>query len=41
MDLLGSMVLGTITAVGGGTLRDVMVFGKRPFWSDGGNMPLF
>ena len=29
------MVLGTITAVGGGTFRDVVVLGRRPFWSDG------
>jgi hypothetical protein len=35
MDLLGSMVLGTITAVGGGTIRDSIVLRKRPFWSDG------
>eukprot|EP00285_Hemiselmis_virescens_P017507 CAMPEP_0173399016 /NCGR_PEP_ID=MMETSP1356-20130122/43691_1 /TAXON_ID=77927 ORGANISM="Hemiselmis virescens, Strain PCC157" /NCGR_SAMPLE_ID=MMETSP1356 /ASSEMBLY_ACC=CAM_ASM_000847 /LENGTH=312 /DNA_ID=CAMNT_0014358639 /DNA_START=6 /DNA_END=941 /DNA_ORIENTATION=+ len=35
MDVFGCMILGTITAVGGGTLRDVLVLGKRPFWSDG------
>ena len=35
MDLLGAVAVGTITAVGGGTLRDVVVLRARPFWSDG------
>ena len=33
MDLLGAVALGTITAVGGGTVRDVVVLGRIPFWS--------
>jgi uncharacterized membrane protein YeiH len=32
-DLLGCVVVGTITAVGGGTLRDVIVLNKQPFWT--------
>ena len=32
MDLLGSVLVGTITAVGGGTLRDSIVLTKKPFW---------
>ena len=31
MDLLGCIVVGCITAMGGGTLRDVML-GRPPFW---------
>ncbi|KDO25444.1 hypothetical protein SPRG_09386 [Saprolegnia parasitica CBS 223.65] len=31
-DLLGSIIIGTITAVGGGTLRDALVLNKQPFW---------
>ena len=31
MDLLGCIVVGCVTAAGGGTLRDVML-GRRPFW---------
>ena len=31
MDLLGCVVVGSITAIGGGTLRDVML-GRPPFW---------
>ena len=31
-DLLGCCVIGTITAIGGGTLRDVLVLRKQPFW---------
>ena len=33
MDLLGAVAIGTITAVGGGTVRDVVVLGRIPFWS--------
>ena len=33
MDLLGAVALGTITAVGGGTIRDVIIIGRAPFWS--------
>ena len=33
LDLLGVCMVGTITAVGGGTLRDVVVFARAPFWS--------
>ena len=33
LDLLGVCMVGTITAVGGGTLRDLVIFGRRPFWS--------
>eukprot|EP00047_Mylnosiga_fluctuans_P017068 m.58501 g.58501 ORF g.58501 m.58501 type:complete len:244 (-) comp6906_c0_seq2:67-798(-) len=32
MDLLGTVVVGTITAVGGGTARDVIVLNRMPFW---------
>ncbi|RHZ27529.1 hypothetical protein DYB37_004716 [Aphanomyces astaci] len=31
-DLLGCTLIGTITAVGGGTLRDALVLNKQPFW---------
>ena len=31
MDLLGCVVVGSITAMGGGTLRDV-ILGRPPFW---------
>lgn len=34
MDLLGTTVVGTITAVGGGTLRDAIILSKRPFWTE-------
>lgn len=33
MDLLGTCVVGTITAVGGGTIRDAIILAKRPFWT--------
>jgi len=33
LDLLGAVALGTITAVGGGTVRDVVILGRVPFWS--------
>ena len=37
MDLLGAVAVGTVTAVGGGTVRDVVILGRTPFWSgDGG-----
>lgn len=39
-DLLGAVAVGTVTAVGGGTLRDIVIFTRPPFWSgaapDGG-----
>ena len=40
LDLLGCVALGTITAVGGGTIRDVVILGRAPFWSgpNGGNI---
>lgn len=31
MDLLGCVVVGSITAIGGGTIRDIML-GRPPFW---------
>jgi Glycine transporter len=34
MDLLGALFVGTVTAVGGGTIRDAVVLSKRPFWTD-------
>ena len=35
MDLLGSVVVGTITAVGGGTVRDLLLgAGRRAFWME-------
>ena len=30
-DLFGALIVGFVTAVGGGTLRDIML-GKTPFW---------
>ena len=33
MDLLGAVAVGTITACGGGTVRDIVVFARPPFWS--------
>ena len=32
VDLLGVLIAGTITAVGGGTIRDVFIFNEAPFW---------
>jgi len=32
MDILGCSLVGTITAVGGGTLRDALLLNKKPFW---------
>ena len=33
LDLLGSVAVGSITAVGGGTIRDVLILRREPFWS--------
>lgn len=33
-DLLGCSIVGTITAVGGGTIRDALVLRKQPFWTE-------
>ncbi|KAI9034417.1 UPF0126 domain-containing protein [Hyaloraphidium curvatum] len=33
MDILGCVLVGTITAVGGGTVRDLLI-GNRPFWNE-------
>lgn len=33
MDLLGATMIGTITAVGGGTIRDALILNKKPFWT--------
>lgn len=41
MDWFGAMTLGTITAVGGGTIRDAILLRKRPFWADGETEYLF
>lgn len=39
-DHLGCIAVGTVTAIGGGTLRDLVIFARAPFWSraaaDGG-----
>jgi len=39
-DLLGAVAVGSVTALGGGTLRDIVIFARPPFWSaaaaDGG-----
>jgi len=32
MDLLGCCAVGTITAIGGGTIRDAIILRKQPFW---------
>jgi len=32
LDVFGCVVVGTITAIGGGTIRDVLVLRKQPFW---------
>lgn len=32
MDLLGGCIVGTITAIGGGTLRDALILNRVPFW---------
>lgn len=33
MDFLGTAVVGTITAVGGGTIRDAIFLCRQPFWT--------
>lgn len=33
MDLLGATMVGTITAVGGGTIRDAVILNSKPFWT--------
>ncbi len=33
MDLLGTAAVGTVTAVGGGTIRDAMFLSRSPFWT--------
>lgn len=33
MDLLGTAAVGTITAVGGGTIRDAVFLSRSPFWT--------
>lgn len=33
MDMLGSAAVGTITAVGGGTIRDALFLARAPFWT--------
>eukprot|EP00947_MAST-08B_sp_MAST-8B-sp1_P002906 g2906.t1 len=32
MDALGAVMVGSITALGGGTIRDGLFLGKQPFW---------
>merc|ERR1719159_1509139 len=32
MDLLGCTIVGTVTAIGGGTFRDAIILNKMPFW---------
>jgi len=32
MDMYGCVTIGCITALGGGTIRDVMILARRPFW---------
>ena len=34
MDIFGSIVLATVTAVGGGTIRDILLANKPVFWID-------
>jgi uncharacterized membrane protein YeiH len=34
MDALGGLMVGTVTAVGGGTVRDAIFLRKRPFWTE-------
>jgi hypothetical protein len=34
MDALGAVVVGTVTAVGGGTIRDAVILRKIPFWTE-------
>ena len=32
MDVFGATAIGTITAIGGGTIRDSIILHKQPFW---------
>jgi len=32
MDVFGATAIGTITAIGGGTIRDSLILHKQPFW---------
>ncbi len=32
LDVFGASVIGTITAIGGGTIRDAIILHKQPFW---------
>jgi len=34
LDVFGSIVVGTITAVGGGTIRDAIFLNRKPFWTE-------
>lgn len=34
MDALGSILVGCVTAIGGGTIRDSVILGKKPFWTE-------
>ena len=34
MDLFGAVAVGSITALGGGTIRDALFLNKKPFWVD-------
>ena len=34
MDVLRTIMVGTITAAGGGSLRDAIILGNRPFWTE-------
>lgn len=34
MDVLGASLVGTVTAIGGGTIRDAIILVKRPFWTE-------
>lgn len=34
MDLLGAVAVGTVTALGGGSIRDAFILARRPFWTD-------
>lgn len=33
MDAFGAVAIGTVTAVGGGTIRDAIILRKTPFWT--------
>lgn len=33
MDALGASLVGTVTAVGGGTIRDAIIINQQPFWT--------